>query len=63
MRRPAMPMMSRRWHLTTTTHQMTAIPDVLADDSWTRLGSDRCERCDERREQDEQYEFAHGSIL
>jgi hypothetical protein len=63
MRRPAMPMMSRRGHLTATTHQMTAIPDVLADDAWTRLGSDRCERCDERREQDEQYEFAHGSIL
>ena len=42
---------------------MATVPDAFANDAGARLGINRRECCDERREQDEQYKFAHGSIL
>jgi hypothetical protein len=53
----------RRRHLVAAAHEMASIPDAFAHDTWMRLGSNRRERCGECSEQDEQYEFAHGSIL
>jgi len=53
----------RRRHVAATTHQMAAIPDAFADYTGTRLSINWRECRDERRKQDERYEFAHGSIL
>jgi hypothetical protein len=53
----------RRRHLVAAAHEMASIPDAFAHDTWMRLGTNRRERCGECSEQDEQYEFAHGSIL
>jgi hypothetical protein len=56
-------MMVWRRHLTTTTHQMAAVPNMFTYGTRARLGSSGCERCDETSEQDERYEFTHGSVL
>ena len=63
MRRLVVWMMARRRHLAATAHQMAAIPDAFAHHTGMRHGTDGRECCGECRKQDEQYEFAHGSIL
>lgn len=45
--------MMGQWYLAATTHQMTAMPNTLAHNTWARLGSNRCERHDNHGEQDE----------
>ena len=52
----------RRRHVAAPTHQMATVPDAFADYG-TRLSINRRECGNERRKQDERYEFAHGSIL
>jgi hypothetical protein len=53
----------RRRHVVATTHKMAAVPDAFANYTGSRLGVDRRECRNERREQNERYKFAHGSIL
>lgn len=55
--------MMRRRHLTATAHQVASIPLALADHARMRLGGNGCECCGADRQQNERYEFAHGSIL
>jgi hypothetical protein len=63
MRRRPVVMMARWRQLPAATHRMAAIPDAFARHTGMRLGTDGRECCGECRKQDEQYEFAHGSIL
>jgi len=61
--RSAMRVMTGRRHLTAAAHEMAAVPDPFAHNTGMRLGANGCECCGARRKQDEQYRFAHGSIL
>jgi hypothetical protein len=55
--------MMRRRHLTATTHQVASVPLPLADHARVRFSGNGCECRGAGREQNERYEFAHGSIL
>jgi hypothetical protein len=53
----------RRRHVVAPTHQVATVPNTFADYTGARLSINRRECGNERRKQDERYEFAHGSIL
>lgn len=55
--------MMRRRHLTATAHEVASVPLPFADHARMRFGGNGCECHGAGREQNERYEFAHGSIL